>query len=367
MKSITFGAICLFGDERFLTYDKAKDAWTLDEGELDAYFKKMRNAGATGIRLLPWAPRGWYGPSPFDLNLQFQPYMVLGNKYTLAAFNKFYFPIAKRVIQIAKKYGLQTWWCWGDNCQFSGPYRKWSPWVTNVQGVATCYDPKAVPFIKAWIQKCADEFKGLGVSWAWGNEMTPAGMEAVAQNAIFPMIKKLKLDPKQMTYGAIMKDVKYYPKPAGWKPTPTQKEWEYYPGNAGMLDQLKKITGTAFGDPFKLAIWKEVHGIGGKGYPKIPNRLDQAEKWWLRQKNNGIRVSFSNDGVKDGDSKCDVASDGARPSAARMGEIAKALAAFGNDVMIEQCPQGPDDACHVATLREIYKGLNGKYPVARYK
>jgi hypothetical protein len=364
MRTILYSPLCMLGDPEVVQYDKATGAWTLNEARVVAEFRAVANAGAQGMRIMPWAPRAWYGATPFDLNLQFQPYALTADKkkYDLAKFNAFYFPIVKRVIVLARKFGMRVWFCWMDNCQFAGGYKKWSPWVTNVQGITSCYDPKAVPFIKTWIQKCYDEFAGLDVRWAWGNEMDNAGMRAIAKNAIFPMIKKLALDPKKMTYGATMKQQKYYPPP---KPTPI--DWEKYrPVTAGTLDDLKRIAGDEFGDVVKLGIWKEIHSIGGKGYPAIPNRLDQALYWWARRINNGIRIWLSDDGVKDGDSKCDVDFDGARPSAERWAEMVKITMAFKNDFTYEHLPQSANLACQVKTLKAIYKAIYGTNPVAKY-
>ena len=344
MRQIIYGLLCLLGDPRFLTYDGATGTWTLNEAVLDSHFAKIRTAGANAIRLLPW---GVWESHPYGIKSQFQPYVVLGSKYDLAHFNTWYFPIARKAIEIAKKRGLKTWWCWMDQCEFAGGYVKWSPWVTNVQGIATCYDVKAYPFIKTWIQKCYNEFAGLDVRWAWGNEMNKPGMADIAKSVIFPMIKKLSLDPKKMTYGATMEPAEYV-------------NGVYLETN-DVQSKLKAKTEVVFDKATKLAIWREVHGVGGKGYPAAPNQLDQALSWWARRRNNGIRIWLSDDGVWDGDSKCDTTTYNGkiqtRPSAARWTEIAKITKLYGNDITIEICPKTQNIDCITATIKAISTAL----------
>jgi len=353
MRQIIYGPICMLQDPRFVKYDSALDKWYLDENAVNIEFCAVANAGATGIRLLPW---GVWAGHPYGVKSQFQPYVLNADctAFNLGAFNDWYFPIVKRVIEIANTYGLKVWWAWGDNCQFSGAYRKWSPWSNNTQGIGSFYETAAYSYFSKWIQKCRTEFAGLNVAWAWGNEVNNPGMRALAEACIFPILNQF--DPKEMTYGASMKDAPYL--------GPGE-----YSGNAGMLDTLKGMVGTVFGDKVKLAIWKEVHGVGGKGYPKVPNRLDQALSWWARSVNNGIRIWLSDDGTKDGDSECDVAFDGARPSAERWAEIVKIALKYENDFTFEHLPQDESPAglpCQVKTLKAIYKAVYGKDPVEKY-
>jgi len=344
VRQIIYGLLVLLGDPRFLTYDRTTDKWTLNEKALDDHLAKIRAAGATGLRLLPWEP---WETHPYGIRSQFQPYVVLGSKFDLAHFNAWYFPIARKAIEIAKKRGLKTWWCWMDQCQFAGGYAKWSPWATNVQGITTCYDVKAYPFIKTWIQKCYTEFAGLGVCWSWGNEMNKPGMLGIAKNAIFPMIKKLSLDPKKMTYGATMEPAEYVN--------------GVYLDTNDVQSKLKGMTEDAFDKATKLAIWREVHGVGGKGYPAVPNQLDQALSWWGRRRNNGIRLWLADNGVWNGDSKCDTTTYNGkvqtRPSATRWAEIVKITKLYGNDFTYEMLPKTTDINCITAKIKAISTAL----------
>ncbi len=340
----------MLGNPEVMLYDKATDKWSYDKAKVEAEFKAVSNAlspmasgDEKGIRLLPWAP--WW-PHPYGLSSAFQPYQMTPDrkKFVTAKFNTWYFPIVRDIITLAKKYDLKTWFCWMDKTAL------YSPWQTNIEGIKGLGDPNVDPVLRAWIKKCNTEFVGLDVRWCWGNEMQPAYMTRIAKNVIFPMMKSLSLNPKKMTYGAAMMKVNPY--------VPNSKTGKMeYTGNAGTLDTLKGMVGAAFGDYTKLAIWKEVHRCGGATYPTPPDIVDQGRAWWLRKVSNKIRVWFSDDAVKDGDSKCDFEPDGARPSAARWTHIVKSTTAFGNDITYEHLPQSRDISCQVKTLKAIYKAM----------
>jgi hypothetical protein len=346
MRKIIYGLLCLLGDPRFLTYDGATGKWNLQEKALDSHLAKIHAAGAIGIRILPWEP---WEMHPYGIKSQFQPYAALGSKYDLSKKNTYYKPIVRRAVEIAKKNGMKTWWCMFDNCQFGGTYKRWSPWVNNVQGITTVYEKKAWPYLRAFWEDCIALFAGLDVRYCWANEGNKPGMVDIVQNVIFPMIKKLTLDPKKMTYGATMEPAEYVN--------------GVYLDTNDVQSKLKGMTEDAFDKATKLAIWREVHGIGGKGYPARPNQLDQAIVSWARKRNNGIRIWLSDDGVWDGDSLCDtefyLGKLRRRPSATRWAEIVKATKGYGNDFTYEHLPKGTNDVCQVATIKAIHKAIYG--------
>lgn len=367
MRQLIFSPLAILQNPAYFIYDKPTDSWRLDEIKTNRLYCDSGNCGSTGTRIVPWGP---WAEHPYGLSSQFQPYAMNADrtKFDLGHFNGWYFPFVRKFIKIAKSYGQPTWFALLDNCQFAGDFDRWSPWTNNVQGVSTFYDPRAWPFVKAWFEKCLAEFKGLDVRWPWGNETQKAAMVNLAKVAILPVIKARALDPEKMAYGATMEPVDYKPQPAGWKPTPEQPRWEPYPGNAGTLDALKKMVGDdpTFGDRVKLAIWKEIHSIGGKGYPAIPNRFDQARVWWMREVDNGIRLWLSNDGVFDGDSNCDIEGSKRRPSAVRMAEIVKATMIYKNDFTYEHLPKTESWPCIAATLRAMYREMAGQEPAVKY-
>jgi hypothetical protein len=362
----------MLGDPRFVA--RKEGVWTLDEIAVNVLYCAVANAGGDSQRLMPWAP---YYPHPEGIKSQFASYILIGDKFELKQFNDYYFPIVKKIIKIAKSYNIKTWWCLGDGCQFHGAYKKWSPWVTNVNGVSTIYEALAYPYFKTSIEKYLVEFADLGVGYCWFNEGNNPAFRALAKAVIFPFIASGKLAPSNCTYGATMQDAPY-----------VNGE---YTGDAGVLDQVKKDVGLEFGDPTKLAIWKEVHGCGKGGLNALvpPNRIDQALSWWARRLRSRrfieriralvdriksaisrgkslIRIWLSDDGVKDGTSICDVAEDGARTSAEMWEKIVKLAIGFGNDFVFEHVPQSANLICQAKTLKSIYRTIHGVDPEEKW-
>ncbi len=348
-RNIAYSELCILGDPRYLWH--LAGTWLLDEIALNKLYCAVANAGADSQRLMPWTV---WAPHPEGIKSQFAPYAICRDKFDLLNWNDYYFPIVRRVIEIAAAYDIKTWFCLVDNCQFHGVYRQWSPWITNVTGVVTAYDTAAYPHIKRWIEKCIYEFYDLDVGWCWGNETNPPSFRALAKSVIFPFLRDDRIDAENSTYGATMKDAPY-----------VNGE---YTGNAGVLDQLKGDVGEAFGDAAKLAIWKEVHGCGKGGLNALvpPNRVDQALTWWARPHDNGIRIWLSDDGVKDGTSACDRAEDGARTSAEMWTKLARLTMQYRNDFAYEHLPQSADMACQAATLKAIYHAIHGVYPPEKW-
>ena len=347
-----FSQLCLLGEPEFVF--RRDGIWYLDEIYTNEFFCALANAGTEWQRLLPWSP---WGPHPEGMKSQFSPYVLIGDKFDLSHFNDFYFPIVKEVIRIAKKYAIKTWWCLADNCQFHGATKKWSPWVTNVNGIGSVYEKKAYPIFKRWIEKCYTEFTGLDVGWAFGNEMQNTAFRALAKEVIFPFIKTGILKPSNCAYGAVMEASPYV-------------DGEYTNTSAGVLDLVKKDMGTQFGEAAQLAPWKEVHGVGDKDFPAVPNNLDQALYWWGRRP---INIWLSDDGTFYGDSKCDVevGTGKRRPSGSRWKKTVEIVKDYiggnrKNDFVFEHVPKGGDLVCQCATMKEIYKAVHGEYPEEKW-
>jgi hypothetical protein len=353
---------------QFLDY--VEGAFNVNEIRTNQRLCAAGNGGAEYQRLIPY---GVWGPRPEGIKSQFSPYQLKGDKFDLSKFNAYYWPIVKQILIIAKKYGLTTWWALADNCQFHGSYRKYSPWVTNINGVTSIYDgaeetkydedgkPYTVltgsyPFFKAFIEKSLAELGPLGAKWAWGNEMNNPGFRALANAVIFPFLKAGKIEPEDSTYGATMDDASY---------DPATKEYTH---TGGVQDLVKKDTGDDLGEAAKLAVWREVHGCGGKGYPQAPNPLDQALTWWARLHDNGIRIWLSDDGVWDGDSPCDFETETGhrRPSGPRWAEMIKRALTYKNQFIFEHLPKGGDPACQQKILAAIFKALYAVEPEEKY-
>jgi len=355
IRKVFFSHLCILADPDFVRREHGK--WILDEIYTNRFFCTAGNAGVSGQRILPWCP---WGSHPDGMKDQFAPYELIGANFDLSKFNDYYSPIVRRLIEIARAYEIKTWFCLADNCQFHGPTKKWSPWITNVNGIASIYEAAAYPFFKKWIEKCLVEFSGLNVGWPWGNEMMNPLFLDLAKKVIFPFVESGKIAPANCTYGPILSKAVY-----------DVKTKEYILAASGLQELVKGAFGRKFGEEAELAVWREVHGVGGGDFPAVPNNLDQALSWWGRRRvDNGIRIFVSNDGA-DGYSDCDrtiyEGKEQVRPSAKTMGEAGKILSEFVNDIIVEHVPKAAKDlACQTKTLKTIYRALFGKDPVEKW-
>ena len=356
---IGYGLMGLLQDDaKFVTFNGK--AWILDETALTKHLKAISAAGANFARFLPW---GVWGSHPGQKKAyQFQPYFLdtSRDKWDLSAFNTHYFPIVKRVIEIINGLNMTVMFCLFDACQFHGGYSKWSPWVSNVQGITTLYDPAADVYTKRWVSTMTLRFKDADVIWAFGNEMNNAAFPAFAKRVIFPYIKLRNLDFNRMTYGATMMSTAYLGN--------HQYEDKYCP-----LDYVKRDVGDVFGDEAKLDVYREIHGCGGiecGAERPFGADVDQALLGWGK---NPIRKIFSDDGCYTGNSKCDKRDKGARPSAETWGKMATYILANypvtmgGRDRLInfEHLPgvYPPNDICQAATIRAISTAYHNKWGV----
>ena len=356
-----YGLMGLFQDDaKFVTFNG--QAWILDETALTKHLKAIADAGANVVRLLPW---GVWGSHKYGKKSQFQPYFLdtSRDKWDLSMFNTHYFPILKRVIEIINGLNMTVIFPLFDNCQFHGGYSKWSPWVSNTQGITTLYDPAADVYTKRWVSTMTLRFKDNDIIWSFGNEMNNAAFPAFAKRVIFPYIKARKLDFNRMTYGATMMKRKYLG-------NNQYDDTGYCP-----LDFVKKDVGVVFGEEAKLDMYREIHGCGGKSEgPERPFGADVDQALWGWGK-NPIRKIFSDDGCYTGNSKCDKRDKGARPSAESWAKMATYILTNypvtkgGRDRLInfEHLPgvYPPDTVCQTATIKAIsvaYRARFGCWP-----
>lgn len=331
---------------KYIWYDGEK--WNINEDSYHRLFCALGNAGVDGIRLLSWTV---WGPRPYGIRSQFAPYVLESDRFNLSKFNDHYFPFAKKVISIARRYGLRTWFVLVDSCQFHGPapglpgsYSRWSPWVTNTNGISTVYCDKAVPFIKNFVDRVVEEFRDINPSYCFGNECNKEFFVSLVEKAIVPHLKAGRIDPYRSTYGATMSSRNWVYKNGKWQ----------YDAGAGTQDVLKKRIGALCGDKIKLAIWKEVHRIGEvPPETQPPHNLHQALTWWARKINNGIRIWLADDGVHP------------RPNASRWVEVINKCKTYGNDFTFEHCPEDTLEEA-LGVFRAIYRALHGKEPEEKY-
>lgn len=354
MRRIAYSDLGLLQRDEVVHYDKATDKWTLNKPCLETLYSAMQKAGADCQRILH---EGVYEAHPYKMRSQLAPYTLVpapsspyGEAFQLLTFNTYYFPIVKDLIGIAKKYGIQTIFCLANGCEYSGGYRVWSPWYTNVNGIRSIYDKKAWPIFKVFVARSIKELGPYNVIFSWGNEMNNAGFPDLAQAAIFPFIKNGIMLPKNCTYGATAKTAQYV-------------NGEYLDTNC-VQDTMKATVEDVFGLPAKLAIWREAHGVGDTGWPKVPNLLDQVLTWWGDHAN--FHVIVSDDGTYGGLSLCDYAfysgKKKTRPSAQQWAAMVKTAKAYKCHLIFEHTPKNTSNlACQVGTIREMHKALYGHY------
>jgi hypothetical protein len=327
---IGYGLMGLLQDDAgFVTFNGK--AWILDETAFTKHLKPIADAGADFIRFLPW---GVWGSHKYGKASQFQPYFLdtSRDKWDLSAFNTHYFPIVKRVIEIINGLNMTVMFCFFDNCQFHGGYSKWSPWVSNVQGISTLYDPAADVYTKRWVSTMTLRFKDADVIWAFGNELENQAAPDFIKRVIFPYIKTRKLDFNRLTYGATVK----------------------VPVLGSVQHQVRLAVRRVFGRPAEEKIIMEDHGWGFN---------DSLPEW---EYGPGI---CSDDGFYGGKSLCDKRSKGARPSAAEWGVKAKYILNHypKRTISFEHLPgfYPPNDVCQAATIRAIsgaYRIKFGAWP-----
>lgn len=367
---LTYGLICALGAPRYFTSNGV--ASSFKSAEYRKHLAAVAKAGANSVRHLPYGGVWW--PHPNGKLSQFSPFKYVSEAtgWDLSKWDESFFDLMRDIIEIENSLNLTTFYCLSDNCEYSGDYKKFSPWVSNKQGITKIYEPAAWPYFKAFIQKCQSEFAGLDVLWPTGNEMnnplwrnTFSGPQHThAYGAVFPLIESGALVPTRMTYGATMQDIPYI--------SPG-----IYENGILTIDWVKADVGNEFGDPVKLAIIKEIHGCGKNDvaktdpeYPHAPygHRVEQAVSWWGRS--GQIRKLFSDDGTKlkpgeRGASLVDKEPDGAKPSAQfwhdMMTYIYSRCVSKDLSVNFEHLPQIDTDAVQVPVWTAISTAYYEKF------
>lgn len=321
--------------------------WVLDEIAWNYICCDFANCGVTGFRLFPW---GVWGPRPYGIKSQFSPFALDGDKFNLLEFNDYYFPIVKKVMEIAGHYNIRTWFVLLDNCQFhQQAYRRWSPFVTNVNGVVTAFEIKAHAFLAKFIDRCFMEFAPLMPAYCWGNECTKREFLDMVKDIYIERIKDGKFSPAYCTYGATMENCNE------WGYNADKDIMTYLCGGQSVQDLVKGAIAKAYGDDTTFWFWKEVHGIGGV-VPTIPppHALHQALHWWARYNVVHTRIWLSDDGVQP------------RPNKNRWVQVVNQCLPFANDFTFEPMPEGTyEDALDVAA--GIYEAIYEKKPAQKYK
>ncbi len=347
---IISGELCV-GDTAvgFVRYDGK--AWTLDEAGWKARCRAISNAGVNAVRVLAY---GVWDPRPYGRRSQFQPwvYDAAAHKWDLSKFNAYYFPVMRRVVELANSQGLEVWFAWFDTCQLqNGYWTVYSPWKYNLQGISHFFDPKADPYAKAWVRRIFKELAGLKVLWPWGNELDQSRYPEWTKRVVFPLIKELAIPFNRMTYGATMNE----------RPYLGQGKFADQPGT--YQDIARKNFGAAFPpEKNKFLILREVHKCGTLALDKYAlygHRPAQAAYWWGGKPVGGFVLS--DDGVHENKNPV----DGGRPDAARWKALATWAFGWKNCAGVEHLPEGGPLEYQVTVFKAIslaYKTRFGAWP-----
>lgn len=331
----------------FVSFDGK--TWALDEEAVKEHFCNISNAGASAVRILPYAV---WEERPHGRKSQFCPW-VLGadNLWDLARFNEYYFPIMRRLFEIINSYNMTVWFPLFDNCQQQpGYWNKYSPWMHNSNGVSSFYDEAADKHCAAWVKRCFKEFSGLNMFWPWGNELADRKPALEwTRRVIFPLIKELKIPYDRMTYGFTMGEVPYLGK------------GEFADGPYTIQDTARKYFGMDFPpEKNKLLLLREVHKCGTlKLDDSCPygHRPAQAGYWWGPRRAVGPWL-LSDDGVHE----CNNPKDGGRPDAARWKAMATWALGLANYPSFEHLPEGGDLDYQVGVIKAISKAYRDWHP-----
>lgn len=346
---ILYGHLCVTQlDMGFMSYSNG--VFIFNEELWREHCTKISNAGANSVRILPY---GVWGPHPDGRKSQFCPWVLEDNVWDLSKFNDYYFPMMRKIIEIANAVNLEVWLPWFDSCQLQpGEWTAFTPWKHNIQGVNHFYDAWADIYTKKWVKRYYAEFKDMNVFWPWGNELDQLQFPEWAKRVLFPLIKELGIPFEKMTYGATMSEREYL--------------------GAGMFkdkpDTVQDIARKFFGEAFppeknKFLLMREVHKCGTTpldAFCPFGHRPHQAAYWWGNKPVGDWVVS--DDGVHE----CKNPIDGGRPNADRWYDMAKWAMQYRNLGGIEHLPEGGDLAYQVNVVEkgmaQAYRDKFGEWP-----
>jgi len=163
--------------------------------------RSSADAGANGIRILPYAP--WAYPSgAVPINKLWSPYLLDGGKWDLSKYNSAYFTALKQMVAIAREYNLDIWFSLFDNCQFHHGAEKVTPWGNNKQGINGYYG--SLPYALKWTDKVLAVL-GDTVKYELINEGELRNFPGAPEwnVAVFDRLIAKGIDPANICWGAL--------------------------------------------------------------------------------------------------------------------------------------------------------------------
>lgn len=348
------------------------------DGEFDIdgfaeYCRASADAGANGIRILPYAP--WGDNGPIQIDKLYCPYRldIVQRAWNLDLWDEGYFTALRRMVEIASEYNVTIWFSLFDNCQFHHGGQLISPWAVNVQGVSDYFfgdEPEPVkdkdtPSERAAKLKAIEKYnadRGRVLRWVdkvhatVGNDaLYPIGNELSVRPgtdikaaarwavAIFDRLLALGVPERNITLGAM--------------PSATYLGNLTWKSNHAVNLQAQILT--ALKDrPGKIQAWRVMHNVGiadekvnGEVFP-ASYCGEMALAWWGG--NHEGEGFISDDGVIP------------RPDATSIYNCA--LRFFQNDGnrqykwAFEHCPKDYADFSHIRAISTAYRAKYGVWP-----
>jgi hypothetical protein len=322
--------------------------WKLDEEAWKKHCAGIANAGGNAKRILPY---GVWDARPYGRRSQFSPWFFdeAIHRWDLGKFNGYYFPIMRRIFEIANSYNMTVWFPWFDQCQmFNGYWSGMVPWKQNVNGITSFYSDKADLYATTWVKRVLAEYGDLDMFWPWGNELDQNPFPAWARRVLFPIIRDKGIPLGKMTYGATLEECTYLGNGQFNDKPPTQQ------------DIVRKFLGEDFPpEKNKMKLIREVHGCGRKALDSIckyGHRVHQAANWWGNKPVGKWLVS--DDGTKDQPNPV----DGGRPTAARWHDMALwHFERFDNVAGFEHLPESRNLDYQITVMGAISKAYKERY------
>ncbi|MFA5031184.1 MAG: hypothetical protein WC495_06385 [Patescibacteria group bacterium] len=333
------------------------DYTEFDFDKWENWCQKSANAGANGIRILPYSPWSQEGGG-VPIEKLWSPYILENGKWNLNKYNDKYFEILSQMVAVAAKYNLKIWYSLFDNAQFHHGSTEVSPWGNNVQGFDDYYD--SLPYALKWTDKV---FSVLGrkVFYEIINEGVKRNLPIKAAAEW-----NVEIFDRLLSKGVIEEEICWGASSAA---TYENGVWEEDRNNS--LQTI--ILSTVKFRPGKIQSYRSMHNVGvynevkdGEIFPASYHG-EWALNWWGGSHTG--KGFLSDDGVANGASDNDIKPNGKyrRPSPEQWYNVAKLI--LKNDAnkinkwVIERLPSNMNPDVWVPTMEAISKAYFEKYGV----
>lgn len=326
----------------------------------EEWCRASANAGANGIRILPYAP--WAYPSgAVPIETLYCPYRFdpVQRAWNLDLWNENYFLTLKRMVEIAYKYGLRLWFALFDNCQWHHGAGAVTPWGNNVQGINGYY--ASLPYALRWVDRVHATL-GKSINYEIINEgearqlsLTKAAEWIVA---VFDRLIFKGIPAEQICWGPLPSSIY---KDGKWE---QDREHDLAQHILSITERRDRTQSNK--------VYRAMHGVGVANEPvggvSFPASYcgEWAIQWWANAHSG--KGFLSDDGVSNGSNALDKLPNGkyTRPSAAEWYKVAVRLFKTftqAGELVVERLPQNLNPVVWLPALEAIadaYKVVHGK-------